>query len=290
MLLLQLLINGVQLGAIYALTAAGFSLIFGSTRVFHVAHGATFALAAYVFYYFYMAPWCHWLVALLASGVAAVAFGLLLDRYVYAPIRKHEGSLFTVFVASFGAAVVVQNLIGMVFGRSFVSISTPLSGSVDLGGGLFVSPLAGISIVTAAVCFASLQFLFQRTHTGMGLRALSENETLVRTYGMSPRRLSAVAFALGSLLVVPAAVLTGASSGVHPSVGNHVMLLSMAATIVGGIGSMYGAACAGLLLGVAESVALWVFEPQWSEAITFVVMFFFILFRPAGFFGRAVAS
>jgi branched-chain amino acid transport system permease protein len=219
-----------------------------------------------------------------------VAFGVLLDRLVYEPIRRHAGSFFTLFVASFGAAIVVQNLIGMIFGRSFVSVSTPLSRSIEVMPGLYVSPLAGIAILCAVTAFAGLQVLLMRTHVGMGMRALSENPELVRAYGLSPRRLSTLAFAIGSLLVVPAAILSGATSGLNPSIGHHVMLISLAATIVGGVGSLRGAACAGLLLGLAENLALLYFGSQWSEAVTFIVLFLFILVRPAGFFGRPIAS
>lgn len=290
MLLLQLLINGLQVGALYALIAVGFSLIFGSTKVFHFAHGAAFTIAAYVFYYLYSVVQGHWTLAVGAAIFAAVVFGILLDRFVYAPIQRHEGWFFTVFVASLGVGIVVQNLIGMIFGRSFVSVATTLSRSIEIASGLFVSPLSGIAIICAIVLFGALHFFLMRTHVGMALRALSENPELVRTYGMSPRRLSAIVFALGSLMVVPAAILSGASSGLNPAIGHHVMLISLAATIVGGVGSLRGAACAGLLLGLAENLALLHFESQWSEAVTFIVLFLFILFRPSGFFGRAITS
>ncbi|HZG22441.1 branched-chain amino acid ABC transporter permease [Herbaspirillum sp. BH-1] len=290
MLLLQLLINGVQVGALYALIAVGFSLIFGSTRIFHFAHGSTFTIAAYVFYDLLSIAQWHWSLAVLASAAAAVLFGLALNRFVYVPIQKHEGSFFTVFVASFGVGIVVQNLCGMLFGRSFVAVSTPLSRSVEWLPGLYVSPLAGIAIVIALLFFFALQLFLMRTHTGMAMRALSENPELVRAYGLSPRRLSMMVFALGSLLVVPAALLSAAGSGLNPAIGHHVMLISLAATIVGGVGSLRGAACAGLLLGLAENLALAWFEPQWSEAITFIVLFLFILFRPSGFFGRVATS
>lgn len=290
MLILQLLINGLQVGALYALIAVGFSLIFGSTKIFHFAHGSAFTIAAYVFYDLYSVVQSHWIAALGGAIFAAVLFGVLLDRFVYAPIQRHEGSFFTLFVASFGVGIVVQNLIGMIFGRSFVSISTPLSRSIEIASGLFVSPLSGITIICAIVLFGGLQYFLMRTHVGMALRALSENPELVRTYGLSPRRLSTIVFALGSLMVVPAAILSGASSGLNPAIGHHVMLISLAATIVGGVGSLRGAACAGLLLGLAENLALVYFEPQWSEAVTFIVLFLFILFRPSGFFGRAITS
>lgn len=290
MLLLQLLINGIQLGALYALTAAGFSLIFGATRIFHFAHGSAFAIAAYLFYYLSAVAGAGWLAATLVAAAAAVLFGVAMDRFVYAPIQRHEGSFFTVFVASFGVAIVVQNLIGMIFGRGFVAVSTPLSRSIEIASGLYVSPLAGIAIVCAIAFFFALHLFLSRTNVGFALRALSENPELVRAYGLSPRRLSTYAFALGSLLVVPSALLTGASSGLNPAVGSDIMLVSLAATIVGGVGSLRGAAFAGVLLGLGQNLALWRLESQWSDAVTFVVLFLFILFRPSGFFGRAVTS
>lgn len=288
MLFLQLLVNGIQLGALYGLMAVGFSLIYGATRIFHFAHGATFTIAAYVFYHLHAVLGTGWVIATLGAAVAAVLFGVLLDRLVYAPIQQVDTSLFTIFVASFGAGIVVQNIIGMVFGRSFVSIPNKLSNSVEVLPGLFVSPLAGVSIACALVFFFALQFFLVRTQVGIALRALSHSPELVRAYGLSTRRLSTIVFALGSLIVVPAAVLTGMGSGLNPAAGHHVMLVSLAATIVGGVGSLRGAFFAGLLLGVAENLALWKFDTEWSEAVTFVVLFLFIVFRPSGFAGRAV--
>jgi branched-chain amino acid transport system permease protein len=100
-LLLQLLINGLQLGAIYALTAVGFALIFGSTKVFHVAHGAAFTLAGYLFWWSINAQEWHWAVGLALAVAVVVAFGLFMERFIYRPIQRHEGAFFTVFVAVF---------------------------------------------------------------------------------------------------------------------------------------------------------------------------------------------
>ncbi|MFB6464616.1 branched-chain amino acid ABC transporter permease [Bradyrhizobium tunisiense] len=290
MLLLQLIINGIQVGALYGLTAVGFSLIFGATKIFHFAHGASFAISAYVFYYLYVVLLVWWPIAILAACIVVVVFGVALDRYVYGPIQSTDGSFFTIFVGSFGVAVVIQNLLGTIFGRGFISVPSVLSRSIELVPGLYVAPTAGIAVVTALACFVALQFFLGRTNIGIALRALSESPALVRTFGLNPRAVSTCAFALGSLLVVPAAVITSMTSGLNAAIGGRVMLLSVAATIVGGVGSLRGAACAGLLLGIAENLALWRFDPQWSEAVTFLILFAFIVLRPAGFFGRAVTS
>jgi len=290
MLFAQLLANGLQIGALYALVAAGFSLIFGMTRIFHAAHGATFTIAGFIFYECFVVLGWAWPLAALASAAAAGLFGVLLDRWVYAVIQRHEGSFFTVFVASFGAAIVVQNVISIVFGRGMVTVSTPLSKSLEIIPGLFIAPIAAAVLASAIVSFALLQWLLTRTNLGIALRALGENPALIEVYGLTPRRLSQYVFLIGSVLVVPAAILTAATSGLNPSMGNHVMLISIAATIVGGVGSLKGAAVAGLLLGLAENLCLAFIDPQWSEAVTFVILFLFILFRPGGVYGRATVS
>lgn len=288
MLWLQLAITGLQVGAMYALTAVGFSLIFGSTRIFHFAHGATFVLAAYVFYWLNLQD-APLLLSIAAAALAAAAFGLFMDRLVYAPIQRDKGSFFTVFVASFGVGIVAQNVIGMTFGRGFVTIDTPLSQSFEMLPGLYVSPLAWIAIAATALLYVGLQWLLRRTHIGLALRALSDNPENIRVYGLDPRRLSGYAFIIGSLLVVPAAIITGAASGLNPAMGHHVMLISLSATIVGGIGSIRGALVAGFILGMAENLALIWVDAQWTEAVTFAILLLFILLRPSGLFGRAHA-
>jgi branched-chain amino acid transport system permease protein len=150
--------------------------------------------------------------------------------------------------------------------------------------------MAGVAVLCALAAFGALQWLLTHTNLGLALRALGENPELVRVYGLTPRRLSRYVFLIGSLLAVPAAILTAATSGLNPSMGNHIMMISIAATIVGGVGSLRGAALAGLLLGMTESLSLVWIDPQWSEAVTFVVLFLFIIFRPAGLLGRAMAS
>jgi len=290
MLGLQLLINGLQLGAIYALTAVGFALIFGSTRIFHVAHGAAFTIAAYLFWWSFTRLHWHWLAGLALATLAVIAFGLFMERFVYRPIQRHEGAFFTVFIAAFGVQIVVQNLIGTVFGRGFETVTVALSRAAPIAGGLYVAPIAAVAIVVALAAFGALAWFLRRTQVGTGLRALSDNPDLVRVFGLEPTRLAQVAFALGSALVVPGAALTAATQGINPNIGAHIMLISLAATIVGGIGSLTGAACGGLLLGLAESLALWKLDAQWSEGVTFVILFVFIIFRPAGFLGRPLGA
>jgi branched-chain amino acid transport system permease protein len=213
-----------------------------------------------------------------------VLFGVALDRFVYRPIQRDEGSFFTVFVASFGIGVVVENVIILFFGASFVSITTPLTRGQDVHG-IVISQLGVFAVVAAVVLFTFLNWFLARTDTGVALRGLSENPELVRGFGLNPRRLSQYAFAIGSLLVVPAALVATCITGLTPSAGHRVVLISIAASIIGGIGSLRGAGLGGLILGLAESLAIWRLSTGWSEAVAFVILLCFILIRPSGLFG-----
>jgi branched-chain amino acid transport system permease protein len=286
MLLLQLLASGIQTGILYALTAAGFALIFGATRVFHVAHGATFVIAGYAFYEtMQLGLW--WPLAALFSLAMAVLFGVCMALFIYRPIQRSEGSFFTVFVAAFGVSIVVQSLTQFFFGRGSVTISSPLTQAKEVMAGLYLSPLLAVAIGVASVLFIAVTVFLERRNAGLGLRALSENPGLLQAFGLDAKGLMVLAFALGSALVVPAAILTSISIGIQPSSGARVMLISLAATIVGGIGSLRGAVLAGLLLGVIENIVVTVLATQWSDATGFFVLFAFILLRPNGIFGVA---
>lgn len=287
MLFLQLLASGIQTGILYALTAAGFALIFGATKIFHVAHGATFVLAGYAFYELVqLGVWWPW--ATLAAFAVAIVFGVAMAVAVYRPIQRSEGSFFTVFVAAFGASIAVQSLVQFFFGRGSVTVSTPLTMARETLPGLYLAPIVAVSIVVAVVLFAAVLLFLARNHAGLGLRALSENPGLLEAFGLNSRQLTVLAFAIGSALVVPAAILTAVSIGIQPASGHRVMLISLAATIVGGIGSLKGAALAGILLGIIENLVITVVDTQWSEAVSFFILFAFIMFRPSGLFGMAV--
>jgi branched-chain amino acid transport system permease protein len=230
-----------------------------------------------------------WPLSVLAALVVATGFGMLTDYLIYRPIQRHEGSFFTVFVASFGLVICVQALIQFFFGRGSVVINSPLTKAAEIAPGLFLAPVFWAAVAIAVALFSLVTLFLDRTNAGLGLRGLSENPELLRAYGLSARRLSALAFVLGSALVVPGAILTAATTGIEPAAGHRVMLISIAATVVGGIGSLRGAALAGLMLGIIENLVVIALDTQWAEAASFVVLFFFILFKPSGIFGKPVA-
>ena len=284
MLFWQLLLQGLAAGAGYALIAVGFALIYSTTRTFHFAHGVTYSLAAYAYYASVQTLHWHAAAAVLAASCIAVLFGVGVDAIVYQPMRRTAASFLTLFAASFGVLVVVVNSLVLVFGNSFYSLSGELSHGVAFGP--FVISLANIvEFVFGIVLLPLLLLVMHRTRLGTFFRAMSDNAELVEVFGFTSRRYVRYAFAIGSVCVVPAAVLSPYIGGIQPGTATVVTLVAMAATIIGGIDSIAGAALGGFLLGIAENVGIWKLSSAWKPAISFGILLLFLIIRPRGILG-----
>lgn len=285
MLALQLLINGIAVGALYALAAVGVALIFWTTRVFHIAHGATYLIAAYAYVVLYerSVP-----LALVVSILAAAVFGWGLNKLVYRPIQRSRESFFTLFVASFGTLIVATNVVSLWAGSGPKSLPS-LFGRVDIGF-LQITWVSVIAIVVAVIFLYGLQMFLEKTETGVGLRAMADNVELVDLLGLNRRRYAAVAFILGSVLVVPAAILTTYVQGLTPQTGLKIATIALIVSIAGGVGSLAGAVVGAILLGVVENVSTLFVNASWATAVGFSVLLAILVFRPSGIIPRSSAT
>lgn len=284
-ILLQLFIEGIAVGSLYALAAIGFALIYSTTRTFHFAHGGTLLLAAYA-YYQTLVVW-HWpvLLCLLAALLVALLFGAGTDRLVYQPMRRTNASFLTIFAASFGLLIIATNVIALTFGSSFYTIDSTLSRSFVIGL-VAVSRVDLLAMASAIVLILLLQWFIRRTRTGVVLRAMMDDPQLVGLYGFGDRRYSTIAFLIGSALIVPSAVLMTYISGLQPSIGAVITLIAIVGAILGGIGNLWGAALGGLILGIAENVGVWQLSSSWKPAITFGILLLVLMLRPGGLLAR----
>ncbi len=286
MLTVQMLAVGIAIGALYSLNAVGFALIFGTTRVFHIAHGATYLVAAYLYVWAvrYSVP-----VGVLVAAAGAVLFGYLTNLVVYRPIRRSRNSFFTLFVASFGILIVVQNAISIIAGSDVRLLSGGIVRPVSFGGVQVPrSELLGLAV--AVLALLALRAFLNRTPTGIGIRAMADDAELVGLVGLDGRRYANTTFLLGSLLVVPAAILTTYVQGVTPSSGLSVATVALVSAIAGGVGSLPGAAVGALVLGVAESLATLKFSAEWQDAVAYAVLLLLLVFRPSGLLSRMRAA
>ena len=283
---MQLTINGLSLGSIYMLLGISWGLIFAVTRTFHFAHGATFVVAAYSAYLFQLLGF-PLILSAIGGVLGAGLFGMAVEGILYRYLRKAFATPLVIFVAALGTLITVENLIAMSFGTD----AKPLEGfpvKVIKIGQVGFNNLNVVMFITAAILFVLLMIYLHRTKSGKALRAVISNPEMAEVIGINTKKFFLLAFALGSFLVAPAAVLVTIERGATPDLGHWAILYAFMPVIIGGIGSIPGAALAGLIIGLAESIGIWKISSQWQVGIAFVVLVAVLILKPTGLFGFRV--
>jgi branched-chain amino acid transport system permease protein len=282
--LIQVFSTGLGLAGYYALVAVGFALIFATLRIFHIAHGTVFIVGGYVFFALHRLLGLN-VFASAAAGVACAGLaGLAIDKIVYAPVLRRGGGMFSVFIASLGATLIVEAGF-LAWTKGVVAVAR-----TDMMDIVIIEDIAvrifdiGILALVAAT-FAALYFWLHRTNTGLEVRALTDNADLAAIVGVDVRHTRNAIFLVASLLAGLAGVLTTYDTGIEPSTGFQILFIGVVAFILGGVrhillGTLVGAACLGLLTAFAGF-----FFPEWIVSATFFIMIVLIIFRPQGILG-----
>ena len=284
----QMLLSGFVLASRYALVGTGFFLILALCRFIHFAHGAFVPVAAYSAFVAGM-----WLsmpvpVCALAGIVVAAALGCLMELSVYRPLRRKRASTLILMLASIGIYAVLQNSISLVFGDDTKSIR---SGVVEEGLNVLGARITPIQITTICVSIAlviALALFLRNTKIGQAMRAVANDPELASVSGIDSDRVILWAFAIGSALAGVAGILVALDVDMTPTMGLNALMMGVVAVIIGGANSIPGIALGALLLGMAQQFGVWWISSQWQDAIAFIILLAFLLFRPQGFMGRKV--
>lgn len=284
-LLLQLLLNGVGLGASYALIALGFALVWAVTGVFHLAHGGVFVFSGYLVFWLHVQLGLPLAVAIAFTVVLAAAIGVGIDRVVYQPLVRRRSGPLIIIVSSLATLTFLLNLAAVLWGTEARQIPNP-----ELIDGIVIGPayMAGIdmaTLVVAVVLIGAVLVFLRFARTGQAMRAVADNPAMSAVVGVKVSRINAAAYALGSALCVAPAAIMGMKEGLLPYSGLFVMLIASASAIVGGVGSVAGAVLGGVLLALAQNLGIWHLPSAWQESIAFVILLVFLIVRPRGFFG-----
>ncbi|MFO1036270.1 MAG: branched-chain amino acid ABC transporter permease [Geminicoccaceae bacterium] len=282
MSLLQALIDAVSLGAVYALAALGVGLIFGIMRLVNFAHGELIMSAGYTLYALSGQP--TWL-RIVSALVVAVLVALLLERGVFRTLRGANPA--TLLIASFAVSYLVQNIALMIFGGrpTGVDFMSDLGSSMDLAGASI--PLLQVAtLALTTLLLGALMLFFRLAPIGVQMRAAAEDFAMARLVGVDANRVIAIAFAISGVLAAAVAFYVVAQSGsVGTKMGVNMVLVAFVACVIGGIGSLPGAALGGFVLGIV-SVGLQSFLPvdlrPYRDAFIFLIFIAFLLWRPNG--------
>ncbi len=288
---LQQLLNGISLGAIYALIALGYTMVYGVLRFINFAHAEVFMVGAMIGYalgnVLPQETIMGGTVVLIAAMAGCALLGMVIERYAYRPLR--EGPRLNVLITAIGVSLFLQFLFQhrSVFGaapRPFPSVFPVRQYDV---GGLILSTNQ-IAVIGVAACLViALQTVIFHTRIGTAMRAVSLNARAALLVGIDHNRVIAVTFAIGSALAGAGGILYAQNyPTVDPLMGMMPGLKAFVAAVLGGIGNVPGAALGALILGVVET---FVAGSQWStykDAIAFAILILILLFRPAGLLGR----
>lgn len=286
-LFLQLLINGIIAGSLYALLGISFTAIFAPTRIFHFMHASVYVFSGYFLFQF-ASGWGWPLPAsILAAVLLAGGMGVMAEGVIYSPLRKMGAGSMEMLLSSFGGYVILQNLILLIWKSDPRTVRIPeaLKNGIPIGL-LTFTPMDVIVVVTAWLSVAGMAIFMRYTKIGKAMRAVENDPMGATITGIPTDAVRMASFFIGSVLVALAATFVVMDRGLEPTIGVNAVLVATVAMIVGGVGSYTGAALAGLMLGVAENLGIWQIPSEWKSTISFSVLVLFILFRPRGFFGH----
>jgi len=294
--ILQQLVNGIALGAIYALIALGYTMVYGVLRFINFAHGDVFMLGSFAG--FFLSPYVNRVlpeksylggaIVLVAAMAICAVIGMLIEFLAYRPLRKRPKLI--VLITAIGVSLFIEYSCQhrAVFGaapRRFPDLIPTANWKL---GEITISTNQVLVFVTTALLLVALTFIVQKTKTGTAMRAVSFNEQAAALMGVNINRVISFTFGLGSALAGAGGILFAMNyASIDPLMGVQTGLKAFVAAVFGGIGNLPGAALGGVLLGITETIAggIPALSP-YRDGIAFAILILILLFRPAGLLGK----
>ncbi|HXD98446.1 MAG TPA: branched-chain amino acid ABC transporter permease [Candidatus Acidoferrum sp.] len=283
-MLLQQLVNGVMLGAVYALIAIGYTLIFGVLGMLHLAHGEVFMVGAFVGLVVTTAYSGNVMLALAAAMLATGLLGVLIERVAFRPLRgaHHLAPLAT----TIGAGIALQETARWYFGPEQKGFPSTIALRLWEIGPLRMSSVQVFILASAVVLMAAVSLFLARTRAGRAVRATAEDPTVAGLLGVNVGAVIVLVFFVASALAGAAGVLVGlAYNSVHPFIGVQMGIKGLVVMLLGGLGNVPGAMVGGLVLGVLEVLGVAYFASSYRDAFAFGAVMLMLLVRPEGLLG-----
>ncbi len=290
----QHLINGLNLGAIYALIALGYTMVYGVLQLINFAHSEVYMVGAFAAYYGARhlqlvdhPGWSSFFITLGIAIVACAALGLMIERFAYRPLRG--APKLNSLITAIGVSLFLQFSGQVVFGADPKSFPSVLEDVPLFTWGEVQVQLFDITIIAVAlVAMGLLNYFIQHTKTGMAIRAVSFSFRSATLMGINVNSIIMITFALGSALAGIGAVLVALKyPKIDPLMGMLFGLKAFVAAVLGGIGNLPGAVLGGLLMGLSEEMVVGYLSSTYRDALAFGLLIFILMFKPSGLMGRA---
>jgi branched-chain amino acid transport system permease protein len=283
--MINVLVYGAVISAIYAMLAVGFTLIFGVARILNLAHGAFYALGAYIVYTLTANLHLPLPLAALIAILAVALFGVGMERVLVRPLRR---STLAVLMITLSVSLMVEQVLLLIFGSEARNVPSMVSatlhlGDVDIGGQRLLALAGGIVIL------AGLWLFMQHTRLGSAILAISQDAEAAQYMGVPSDRIFSLVMGISAGIAAAAGVLVAPFQSVIPSMGLLPLVKAFAIVIVGGLGSIPGSILGALLLGYTETIVAFQISIEWSQIVSVLAVLITLVLRPAGFFGKRAA-
>ncbi|HXH39703.1 MAG TPA: branched-chain amino acid ABC transporter permease [Thermoanaerobaculia bacterium] len=281
----QALVSGILIGGVYALIGIGLTIIFGVMRIINFAHGDLLMVGMYLTYYLFTLVHVDPFLSIFITIPLMFLFGAFLQKFfinrVLNALPQNQ------ILLTIGLGLIMSNAVMLAFTSDYKILTTKYSSDSHTFFGISISsPLLISFAITVAITLALTWFL-KETNTGQAIRATAQDREAATLMGINVRRMSIIAFGLGSALAGTAGALIAPTYYIFPQVGSIFTLKAFVITVLGGMGSVTGAMIGGVLIGVAESIGGAYFGSGWKEVIVFVLFLLVLLFRPSGLMGKS---
>lgn len=288
-LLVQAVVLGVLTGGFYALLASGLTLYFGVMRVVQIAHPAFLILAAYLTYWAYTLWGIDPIVSMIGTVPLFFLLGVGVQRFLLSRLRVENRAMMSVLL-TFAMAITIEGAIGTLWSGSYRSVTVEYATqSVRiLGVSMPIDRLIGFAI--AILALTTLLLLLKYSRWGQAIRATVQHRDAARLVGIDVERVSALGFGLGLATAAVGGAVLALIATFFPATHYAYIARLMAIIVVGGLGSVPGAAIAALIMGVLEALVLVTFDPVWAAMVFYIFLFGVLVFRPQGLFGGRLAE
>ncbi|WP_417138576.1 branched-chain amino acid ABC transporter permease [Paratractidigestivibacter faecalis] len=282
-------LNGLQLGSIYALVALGYTMVYGIILLLNFAHGDIIMVGAYISWLVMSKLGLNPAIAVVLSIAGCMLLGVLIDKVAYAPLR--DAPRLSILITAIGVSYFLENGSQLLFGADAKVVPAYTSVSNIQVGDLTLSFSAIVTVVVTAVATVVLTFLVQKTKLGKAMRAVSEDMGAARLMGINVNTTISFTFAVGSALAGIGAVLyCMAYTQASPTMGIMLGTKAFVAAVLGGIGSIPGAVIGGLLVGFAEVFVSAIGLSVWQDAVVFLLLIVVLIVKPTGLLGRPMTE
>ena len=287
-LIFSQIVNGLQTGAVFALVALGYSMVYGIIRLLNFAHGDIIMVGAYTAFYAMTAFHLHPVLSVVLAVFISMVLGVVIEKVAYTPLRS--APRLSLLITAIGISFLLENGAQLIFGADTKSMDPIVTGNTTIGS-MNISYAALITIVVSVIAMVALTFLVQKTKLGKAMRAVSEDMGAAQLMGISLNRTISFTFAVGSALAGIGSVLyLCAYPQASPTMGSMLGLKAFVAAVLGGIGSIPGAMIGGFAIGLLEALVSAVGLSVWKDGAVFAILIIVLLVKPTGIMGHQLTE